>query len=211
MAKALVRAGAHITAVDGQGWSALHVAVQQNQFEFVEVLMDSNVDPDHTVNTVTALHVAAALDRASIAELLVAHGANVNRADNSGWTPLHHAAAKGANGALAVLLAANANTELETTDEKPRTALELAVDNGHDSTVALLGRKGASLKRLDVDKWLERNSLEQYKQLFHDNSITSELLPALTREFLRELGVTKAGDILRFELAVSKLRPKDEL
>jgi ankyrin repeat protein len=212
MAKALVLAGAELHAVDAQGWSALHIAVQQDKPAFVEAILLTEADPDFTVNTVTALHVAAALDRFSCAQFLLENGASTTKADSSGWTALHHASSKGANRVLPLLLEAGANTELETTDESPRTALQLAVEYGHDSTVAILSRWGASLKRLNVDLWLERHSLDQYKSLFHENKIASDLLPALTREFLRDqLGITKAGDLLRFEIAVSKLKPKDEL
>ena len=55
--------------------------------------------------------------------------------------------------------------------------------------------------------WLERNNLSQFADSFVVQGISGDLLPELNNEFLRELlGVTKAGDLLRFNLAVKPYR-----
>jgi SAM domain (Sterile alpha motif) len=44
-------------------------------------------------------------------------------------------------------------------------------------------------KAVDIAAWLRSLGLEEYEQAFRDNAVDGELLPALTDEHLKELGL----------------------
>jgi SAM domain (Sterile alpha motif) len=43
---------------------------------------------------------------------------------------------------------------------------------------------------VDVGEWLKSLGLEQYEAAFHENAITAALLPNLTADDLKDLGIT---------------------
>jgi hypothetical protein len=47
---------------------------------------------------------------------------------------------------------------------------------------------------MDVVVWLRSLGLEEYGAAFRDNKINERVLPSLTAEDLKELGVTALGD-----------------
>ena len=104
---------------------------------------------------------AAQENHADAAQVLIAHGAEVNartspleRAKDrfglegvltilphGSWTPLMYAARQGSTDAARVLIASGA--ELNVTDPDSTTALMIAIINGHYDTAELLVEKGA--------------------------------------------------------------------
>ena len=46
---------------------------------------------------------------------------------------------------------------------------------------------------MDIEAWLQGLGLERYARAFHDNEIDWEVLPKLTSEDLREIGVAAIG------------------
>jgi class 3 adenylate cyclase len=58
---------------------------------------------------------------------------------------------------------------------------------------------------LDIDGWLRGIGLEQYAQTFRDNEIDEAVLPNLTSEDLRELGVTIVGHRRKLLTAIGEL------
>ena len=46
---------------------------------------------------------------------------------------------------------------------------------------------------MDIDSWLRSLGLEQYEAAFRENAITEKLLPSLTAEDLKDLGVSIVG------------------
>ena len=59
---------------------------------------------------------------------------------------------------------------------------------------------------MDVTAWLRSLGLEQYEQAFRDNAIEPDLLPALTAEDLKELGVSLVGHRRKLLDAIAALR-----
>ncbi len=59
---------------------------------------------------------------------------------------------------------------------------------------------------MNVADWLRTLGLGQYEAVFHENSVTVDLLPNLTLEDLKDLGVTLVGDRRRLLDAISALR-----
>jgi class 3 adenylate cyclase len=59
---------------------------------------------------------------------------------------------------------------------------------------------------MDVASWLRSLGLEKYEATFRDNSITEKVLPRLTAEDLKELGVSTVGDRRMLLDAIADLR-----
>jgi SAM domain (Sterile alpha motif) len=62
---------------------------------------------------------------------------------------------------------------------------------------------------VDVGEWLKSLGLEQYEAAFRENAVDSKLLPRLTADDLKELGVTSLGHRRRLLNAIAALRLKD--
>ena len=58
---------------------------------------------------------------------------------------------------------------------------------------------------MDVGEWLRGLGLGQYEEKFRDNKIDAELLPRLTGDDLKEIGVSALGDRLRLLDAIATL------
>ena len=57
----------------------------------------------------------------------------------------------------------------------------------------------------DIRSWLEGIGLGEHAQVFEDHQITPEVLPSLTADDLRELGVTLMGQRKKLETAIAAL------
>ncbi|KAF7715586.1 Glycerophosphoryl diester phosphodiesterase [Penicillium ucsense] len=97
----LVNAGVDINYQDEQGETALHVAARFGHDECARILLegseDQKADTELAENTYawTPLFIACVDGSLSVAKLLVAAGADVERFDSSGWTAKEHAALRG--------------------------------------------------------------------------------------------------------------------
>src|SRR5215467_7160115 len=59
---------------------------------------------------------------------------------------------------------------------------------------------------MDLESWLRRLGLEQYEAAFRDNNIDETVLPSLTAEDLKELGVGSVGHRRKLLDAIAALR-----
>ena len=59
---------------------------------------------------------------------------------------------------------------------------------------------------MDIGAWLRQQGLEHYERAFRENKIDSEILPRLTAEDLKDLGVVLVGDRRRLLEAAAALR-----
>ena len=59
---------------------------------------------------------------------------------------------------------------------------------------------------MDVGAWLRNLGLEQYEAAFRDNSVDADVLPRLTGEDLKELGIASVGHRRKLLDAISELR-----
>jgi ankyrin repeat protein len=75
----------------------------------------------------TPLYIAAQNGHAAVVSVLIAAGADVNKARASGGTPLYIAAQRGHAGVVDLLIAAGANVNAT---RKNGTALNIALANG---------------------------------------------------------------------------------
>ncbi|XP_078700505.1 uncharacterized protein LOC144927131 isoform X2 [Branchiostoma floridae x Branchiostoma belcheri] len=79
---------------------------------------------------------------------LLAEGVNINAADNSEWTALHHASVNGHTGTVQALLTAQPTVDARTNTR--RTALHHASENGHTGIVQALLTAGATVDARDI-------------------------------------------------------------
>jgi hypothetical protein len=57
---------------------------------------------------------------------------------------------------------------------------------------------------VDVASWLRDLGLERYEATFRENDLDAELLPNLTADDLKDLGITSLGHRLRLLEAIAK-------
>ena len=139
----LLDAGASLhMRTEKDSYDALDIAVMTGQAEAVQFLLDSGanaatVAPDGS----TALHMAAAFQRLSIATRLIALGVDVNAQDEHGLTPLHLAAFRD-DPDLARILISN-GARLDVPDAKGDTPLHNAAYYGSFEAAQLLIEYGA--------------------------------------------------------------------
>ncbi|XP_032523043.2 ankyrin repeat domain-containing protein 27-like [Danaus plexippus] len=98
----------------------------------------------------TPLHVAAIHGKATIVEILIDMGAEINATDLNECTPLHYAASRGHQNALLLLLHSGSNINKTSVDKN--TPLHMAVNNGHLNCVkALIYFAEHGRKKLNVN------------------------------------------------------------
>jgi glycerophosphodiester phosphodiesterase len=99
--KLLVEAGVDINWQDATGETALHVAARFGNTDCAKILLQGNAAQKADFELIeksfawTPLHVACVDGHLPIVELLIAAGADLNKADASGWIPREHAALRG--------------------------------------------------------------------------------------------------------------------
>lgn len=132
-----------VSAYSPDGFTALGLACFFGSQEAVEVLLEKGADPNAVSKNqmrVTPLHSAVAhRDGPRALEMtraLVAHRAEVNVAQEGGWTPLHQAAAHGQTEIVRLLLEQGADTQALSADG--RTPLQMAQEGGHEPAAELL-------------------------------------------------------------------------
>ena len=59
---------------------------------------------------------------------------------------------------------------------------------------------------MDVGEWLKSLGLEQYEAAFHENGVDAEVLPTLTGEELKDIGVGLIRHRRRLLEAIANLR-----
>ena len=110
-----IRRGANVNIQDRQGWTSLFWAIQKNNFNIIELLLDKSADIKVKDNEGwTPLHWAVSLGSLDIVEHLVERGADVNASTADGRTPLDIARDKGYNNIVNYL-----EGELNKEREKP--------------------------------------------------------------------------------------------
>jgi ankyrin repeat protein len=129
--------------------SAGAVAATSDEAEEVRRIRAMIKDSPDLINAVdsqsgsTPLYVAATKGQLTVAEFLLANGANVDAKAQNGWTPLLGAAVKGHRAIVERLLAYKAN--IQAANLGGSTALHMAAENGFKNVVEVLLAHGADI------------------------------------------------------------------
>ena len=143
--KTLLRTGADVNAVQGDGMTALHWAASRGDAELTGLLVTAgaNVRALTQFGGYSALHVAAERGHGSVVAALVKAGAEVSATTKVGTTPLMLGAASGDVATVSALL--SAGTPIDTRErERGHTALMFAAAANRLDVVKLLLAKGAN-------------------------------------------------------------------
>ncbi len=148
--RALLADKVDVNAREGDGATALHWAVSQEETTLVALLLDAGAIPGVANDLgVTPLHLASALGHAGFVTRLLAAGAGADPATPVGVTPLMEAARVGSVGAVRALLAKGAAASARET-ERGQTALMWAVARRQADVVAALLAAGADVRARTV-------------------------------------------------------------
>ncbi|XP_047106718.1 receptor-interacting serine/threonine-protein kinase 4-like [Schistocerca piceifrons] len=138
IAKLLIQSQAAINAKNLEGFTPLHVSIQNRQAAVSQFLINSGADVNVTDEEGwTPLHNAAHSGYpAETARLLIAKGASVNAREKIGRTPLHLAAAIDFTDVVNILVTNKA--DVNATDDRMWTPLHSAAYDGHLDTTKIL-------------------------------------------------------------------------
>lgn len=135
--KLLVENGANLNDENELGSNALMQAVQKGKLEMVHYLFSKKANFIKDKNHHTNVHWASYLNRFNILKYLVEIRQHpVNVIDDKNRTPLHWAAKQGNTDICKYLVINGCDWKVKDSDSK--TALELALEKGHDSLAKLL-------------------------------------------------------------------------
>lgn len=123
----LLRGGGSPEAPDRDGATPLYEAAASYHYDAVAVLLEAGADIDALNDDMTALHQTNTYTRLSAAQMLLAAGADPDRASSDGTTPLHLAAmAKDARMATTFLAAGASPNAFSASLHRP---LDQALEN----------------------------------------------------------------------------------
>ena len=144
--KMLIGAGAGVCVTDNKGATCLTLAANGGHTDMVHYLVGlPEVDVNHAgENGMTSLHGAVLRKRAEVVQVLIGAGADIERRDNLGRSPLLCASECGGLEVARMLVEAGAGVRI--TDNDGDTCLILAAHFGHTETV----RYFVGLKDVDV-------------------------------------------------------------
>ncbi|KAF9767710.1 hypothetical protein IL306_015085 [Fusarium sp. DS 682] len=155
IAQKLLKAGASPVSCDSSGVSLTHFAAAGGYNEVLGLLLAAGVDPNtgafprvfpettwqHGYDSTPSgppLHLAAENGHLATIRYLLSHGAEVDKKGPRRETALHKACDAGQEGAVRILLEANANDRLQSEDFKYPVPLVLATKNLHIGIISML-------------------------------------------------------------------------
>lgn len=157
--KNFLKKGVDVNTKNHNGFTPLHIAVQNEQIDIVQLLVDLKADVNiKSSQGSTALHYAVEIGNNDIVKILL-NGENccVNATSIDGTTPLHIAAKKGSIRIVEDLLNVRASVNsVVLSDFSPEkcdgyTPLYFAVENGGKEVVKLLLKRGANVNDTAVN------------------------------------------------------------
>ncbi|GFS44601.1 ankyrin-3 [Nephila pilipes] len=155
--KALLEHGANISCKDIFGFTPLHCAVIECNFDVAYILLgkETDVDSNQTFYGFTALQLAAGNGQLNLINALLERNANVKFKSDLHFTPLHFAACGGHLETVKSFVAKGIDVNAKNLDGF--TALHGAVEIGAEAVVAILLEQGADVNALYLNIYTPLN------------------------------------------------------
>ena len=136
---------------DNEGHTALFAACEEGKTEVVEMLLDSNADPNVCTKEqqCSPLIIAAKNGHVKVVSQLLAKNAEIDYKDYDGWTALFWACWKEKDEVVAILLDANADPNI-CRISKNRSPLIDATEKGYATIVEKLLAKNVDVNHRDT-------------------------------------------------------------
>jgi len=170
-------------------YSALHIATRIGSTECVSHYLDNGAELDSTMARMrTSLHIAASRNYTSIAEILIAKNADINKQLDKHSSPLIRACEKSHIHIVKLMLDHPANASFEN------LLTVLSHLNSHKSRHYLINKLNkTTLRQMMNDRFHAETVLQQYKSSDKYNKKIHSLLVCLlhTHSFSGQLMVTK--------------------
>jgi len=147
----LLAKGAHVDAVDDDGWTPLLWAAAHGNEDTVTALLDAGANPLAVTRRERqgALTLAAKWNRVEVVQTLLRRRLRPDSRDNIGWSALMWASLQGRTDVAGALLDGGASIDI--VDSDGNTPLILAARRGRLETVKLLLARGARADARNVD------------------------------------------------------------
>ncbi|MBM9501032.1 ankyrin repeat domain-containing protein [Leptospira sp. 201903071] len=143
--KKLLRNGLNPNGLTYYGMSPVSLAVKYQNPSIVEILLEFSADPnqpDETTGLTPLIHSVLEDSSPEILSLLVLYGADLNRKDSNGMSPLHHCVNEGKLSPFRILLEKGADPNVQDFDGV--TCMNLAKSShGMSEFAELLLKHGA--------------------------------------------------------------------
>lgn len=150
--KKCIKRGDDLNALDEEGYTALHWAVEEGYFEITKLLLDCGADINQRdKGGLTPLHLALYEKQSDIAIQLIDYGAALDL-DGHGFTALHFIAARSGNKrVLRRLLEDESLVNGQTDDGEGYTPLHYAAQEGKTKKIGMLTEAGADVNRIEMN------------------------------------------------------------
>ena len=149
--KKMLDMGSDPNIKDSNGWTALHYACQNGDFDSIKILLNNDADINtYSNNQRTPLHLAAKNNYPEIVKYLLEKKANPNYKDELGCTPSHLAAKEGNYKCIDYLLFYGA--DLLAVDFRGWNILHYASFHGHKDTIRFICKYDADYDNLQNTK-----------------------------------------------------------
>lgn len=127
----LVSEPSSVHATDRDGYTPLHKACYNDNFEMAQILLKYKADPNRrTEFKWTPLHSACKWNHAKLAALVLQHGADINARSEGDQTPLHITTSVSACRNTLVTLFMNPKLEPDLKNNSDETAYQIAKRTG---------------------------------------------------------------------------------
>jgi ankyrin repeat protein len=186
--KYLSTPGVDINDRPGTDEAMLDYAAEQNQATVARFLLEHGARVDATQSHgstagYTALHRAAIVDAAEVAQLLLASGAEVNFHGPLGITPLMLAASNGSRRTAEVLL--DHGADVSTPDGHRETALTQATAHNHDDIIRMLLIHLPAPSSANMNAIAMRGDLEALRLIVRHDELVHDVRTSMKDEALR--------------------------